>query len=123
KGRTGEVQAGSRFPWFSLSQGGVSVSVYQWIREHRKKTFLVIIYNLPDQGYSGLDKELYELISPEVNPANDATLKEAGFPAAFVVLLRPDNYIGYISATGGIGELDEFMKRSYHLENNTAQGK
>ena len=115
KGAAGQLQAGDRFPWFYLLQQGVSVSVYHLIRERQAKPFLLIVYNLPEQEYLDMDKALYQLLVPEVNAANNAALKQAGFPSSFIVLLRPDNYIGYISATVNKNELNDLMKGSYHL--------
>jgi len=116
KGRAGVVEAGSRFPYFFLSQQGSSVSVYHLLREYRATAFLVFVYNLPGKALEGLDKTLFHVLMPEVNAANTAALKEAGFPASFIVLLRPDGYIGYISATVDVNELNEFMKGAYRLE-------
>ena len=96
KGNAGKIQAGIRFPYFNISHQGDMVSVFQLIRQYHTKPFLLLLYGIAENEFAGFDKELFSVLSLEVNVANNETLKQQGFFSSFVVVLRPDTYIGYV---------------------------
>jgi len=114
-GVAGKIQAGSRFPYFFVEQDAGDISVFHWTRDQQKTPFLIILYRLGNPSFPGLDPALFSLASIADNPANSDTLKEIGFPASFMIVLRPDNYIGYISETADVHGMNSFMKSRYHL--------
>jgi 2-polyprenyl-6-methoxyphenol hydroxylase-like FAD-dependent oxidoreductase len=115
KGTAGTIKAGSRFPWFQLSSQGRTLSVYHLIREHQRTPFLILLYRFPAEELNAMDANLLTLLSLDDNAANATVLNAQGFPESFVVILRPDNYIAYISATLAIGEMTAFLREAYHL--------
>jgi 2-polyprenyl-6-methoxyphenol hydroxylase-like FAD-dependent oxidoreductase len=115
-GTAGKLKAGQRFPWFSIQKDGRQVSVYQLLKEAHVAPFLILMYNLPDQDWMKLDDRQFSVLSLESGKENAAILKEMGFPGSFVVLLRPDNYIGYISESGDRTAFERLMKDNYFLK-------
>ncbi|HTJ14135.1 MAG TPA: FAD-dependent monooxygenase [Dinghuibacter sp.] len=97
QGRGGNVRAGDRFPYFVTTRGQ---SVYQLIREHHVKPFLVIVCGLEP---------------PVVPDALCAILTldagGAGLPETFVAIVRPDVYIGYIADTLLQTEINDWFRR------------
>jgi hypothetical protein len=114
-GKAGKIAAGERLPFFFVEHLHQTVSVYHLAREQSSKPFLILVYNLPGSGYGAMDTALFDVLSLEVTDRNAAALKEVGFPGAFVVVLRPDNYIGYISEAADVNGINSFMKSHYHL--------
>ena len=121
-GKAGRISAGERFPFFQV--GGQSV--YQWIRERGAKGFLVVTYGMDEApgalptAVPGAQPAATHAQQPVATHAalpsgNDATLKEAGFPPVFIVVLRPDNYIAYIAETFDKEAINRFMREHYHL--------
>ena len=119
KGKVGKIKSGDRFPHFLVSQGGRPVPVFHLIRDSntRATPFLILLYHLPEDECGLADKELFTILSLEVNEANAATIKRMGFPRAFIALLRPDNYIGYISEKADIGAINRFVQSGYKVSN------
>lgn len=97
QGRGGNVRAGDRFPYFVTTRGR---SVYQLIREHHVKPFLVIVCGLEP---------------PVVPDALCAILTldagGAGLPETFVAIVRPDVYIGYIADKLLQTEINDWFRR------------
>jgi 2-polyprenyl-6-methoxyphenol hydroxylase-like FAD-dependent oxidoreductase len=92
-GRAGAIKAGERFPYYD--------DIYTWINQRQVTPFLVLVHGLP--VFEGLDQELFTVVSLEtVGP---------GFPPAFVVVLRPDNYIAYVSEFVRVEEMRAFFRR------------
>jgi hypothetical protein len=116
QGKAGRIQAGNRFPYFNIVHQGNTVSVFHLIRQYQVKPFLIILYNLPATEFTGLSEEMFSSLSFEVNSANSATLKQTGFPSSFIVILRPDTYIAYISTWVDLNEIKGFMKAAYLVE-------
>ena len=121
-GKAGRISAGERFPFFQV--GGQSV--YQWIRERGAKGFLVVTHGMDEApgalptAVPGAQPAATHAQQPVATHAalpsgNDATLKEAGFPPTFIVVLRPDNYIAYIAETFDKEAINRFMREHYHL--------
>ena len=75
----------------------------------------VLLYNISADNFKQLDKSFFNIVPIEINDTNTKAIKEVGFPDSFVVVVRPDNYIGYISSKSDIQELTRFMKEAYSL--------
>jgi hypothetical protein len=107
-----KISAGLRLAYFHLVQNKQPTTNYQIVNE-LNTLFKVLSYKLPIEQFECLDAEMFGQIAIDVNPANDAAVKAAGLPASFVIVVRPDNYIGYISLRVNIPELRDFMKSAY----------
>jgi 2-polyprenyl-6-methoxyphenol hydroxylase-like FAD-dependent oxidoreductase len=116
KGKAGTIRAGKRFPYFVLFENAEEVSVYDLIRRESKTPFLIFLYKLPVGDFSEIDKNLFHIVEIPASSANDQTLKGVGFPKSFITMVRPDNYIGYISEKSDISEFNQFLKTSYYLK-------
>ena len=116
KGKAGKIKGGMRLPYFFVTQAGKVSSVYDLIKEKTANTFTVLVYNLPANNFAGLDNSFFNLLPLEVNKANDASLKEIGLPNSFAIVVRPDNYIAYISTKADINELSNFINEAYFLK-------
>ncbi len=53
RGRAGKVCAGSRLPFFMLSQDQQSRSIYQFIRGYQSTPFIILLYRLPAASFEG----------------------------------------------------------------------
>ena len=114
-GSAGKIHAGLRLPYLMLTQNGTSHSIYKIINE-LNAPFKVLLYNMREGEFKSLDTELFNLVIIDINSDNDASLKAVGLPASFVMLVRPDNYISYISSKYNIEELNSFIKSAYALK-------
>ena len=115
KGTAGKIKAGERLPYFLVRQGKESISIFHLIRDHQSTLFLLIGYNLQDNVGQEMDPGIYGTLNLEVNDTNDDTLRKIGLPVSFIILLRPDNYIGYIAETPDKEEILHFMRSCYFL--------
>ena len=115
KGKAGNVIAGQRLPYCFVLHQGISVSIYQMINQKNAAPFTILLYGLPEAGLEELDQEIFRVFSMEVNAANDRAFAAAGLSRSFVMIVRPDNYIGYASQRVAITEIREFFTRSYGL--------
>ncbi len=109
KGRAGKIKGGMRFPYIKISAGNEIVSMYHFIRKEASLPFLLFSYNIPVNGFDAFN--CIKNVAIESNKYNDVSFQKAGFPASFVCLLRPDNYIGYLSSSFNSDELNEYLKR------------
>jgi len=115
KGKAGKIQAGMRFPYFTVTIQNNPVSIYQMI--NRSLTpFTILLFNVPDTNFSLPGKDLFTVFNLEKNPENEKSVKNAGFTGSFVVVIRPDNYIGYIASTFEANEINDFINNSYLIK-------
>ena len=115
-GAAGRIKAGERLPWFSVEQNGATASIYTLIRECRATGFLILLYDLADTEWTKLNKRLFTVLSLDVNPVNERALKEVGLPAAFVAVIRPDLYIGYLATDGSQDGFVNLMRGGYFID-------
>lgn len=115
KGKAGKIKAGLRLPYFMVTKNNELISIYQLVKENNTNQFTVLLYNVSSDNFVHLDTALFNIVSIEVNNTNSKAVKEAGFSESFVVVVRPDNYIGYISSVAKVKELTYFMKEAYSL--------
>jgi 2-polyprenyl-6-methoxyphenol hydroxylase-like FAD-dependent oxidoreductase len=108
-----EVKAGDRMPYF-LADGK---SIYDYL--HQPKFHWLVFSNTPD-GFQTLKTELEsqyaDLIDCNAFSLNSNVAEIFGTDKSFNVLLRPDNYIGFISTetslSGLRAYLSEFIEHS-----------
>lgn len=115
KGKAGKIQAGLRLPYFFVTQNGTTVSIYKLVKEKAINPFTVLFFNVPSDAFTQLDRSFFNLVSIEVNNINKKTFNEIRLSSSFIIVVRPDNYIGYISSNVEIQEINEFMKKAYYL--------
>jgi 2-polyprenyl-6-methoxyphenol hydroxylase-like FAD-dependent oxidoreductase len=102
-----KVKAGDRMPYFLID----GESVYDRLREPK---FHLLVFNdgqgpahTPEVG----DATLYaDLVDFQAVPLVPEVAEAFGADGPFAVLLRPDNYVGYISAGPSPGGLNTYLK-------------
>jgi 2-polyprenyl-6-methoxyphenol hydroxylase-like FAD-dependent oxidoreductase len=100
-GDTGfEVEAGDRMPYLLVDGKGV----YDWL--HAPKFHLLTFSNGTDQATSEpVEREFGDLVDYHAFPINEQVREIFGTDKPFHVLLRPDNYISFVSAEAPLNEL------------------
>ncbi|HEY8117616.1 MAG TPA: FAD-dependent monooxygenase [Methylophilaceae bacterium] len=88
------VKAGDRMPYFMVD----GINVYDYL--HATKFHLLHFSNTPvdDSIKDGMLKEYSDMLDYRALPLHSMVTRAFGTKQAFMVLLRPDNYIGFISA-------------------------
>jgi len=114
KGKAGKIKAGLRLPYFFVTQNSRAISIYTLVNKSATP-FTILLYNIPDADFTKFDKVHFTVVSIEKNNTNDNTFKEIGLSRSFVIVVRPDNHIGYISATADVVEIINFMRTSYFI--------
>ena len=120
-GKTRKIIAGSRFPYLYVSNNNNNISVFQLIKQNHTKPFLLISFNLENINHFQFDKDLFFILLIDKNDINKNILKENGFPNSFIIVLRPDNYIAYISEKINAEEINNFMKRAYFFSSDVIE--
>jgi len=103
-GRGFNVKAGDRMPYIEIE----GESIYK--RLHEPRFHLLVFWDgsgpRPDAS-TGLDR----LFDVNVFPLYPKVVETFGTSQTFTVLLRPDNYVGYISAGADIEEARSYLNR------------
>jgi 2-polyprenyl-6-methoxyphenol hydroxylase-like FAD-dependent oxidoreductase len=104
------VKAGDRMPYFTVE----GERVYE--RLDQPKFHLVVF--LEERGdfqemKTGLGYQYAESIDLDVIPLNPQIAKVFGTNSSFHVLLRPDNYIGFISTGTSLGNLRVYLNKLF----------
>jgi 2-polyprenyl-6-methoxyphenol hydroxylase-like FAD-dependent oxidoreductase len=115
KGKAGKIRSGMRLPYFFVTVQGSPVSIYTLVNRS-PAPFSILLYNLEVNTLLLPDKELFYRIELEKNETNERTFKTAGLSASFIMVVRPDNYLAYISAEANQEEINSFMKNAYRLD-------
>ncbi len=115
KGKAGKIKAGRRLPYCLLTLNNITTSIYTLINEKAISPFTVLLYNVSADGFEQLNTSLFRLLPIEVNNSNNKAFKAVGLPAAFVMIVRPDNYIGYLSEKADANNVSEFFAKAYSL--------
>ncbi|MCA1558243.1 MAG: pentachlorophenol monooxygenase, partial [Acidobacteria bacterium] len=101
-----KVKAGDRMPYFLFD----GQSIYDRLREPR---FHLLVFSQAEGDYQEFRGELESAYPEEVDfhhVSLDASHSEAfGSDKSFCVLLRPDNYIAYISIDTSMGALESYL--------------
>ncbi|HEX8190390.1 MAG TPA: hypothetical protein VF586_18680, partial [Pyrinomonadaceae bacterium] len=101
-----KVKAGDRMPYFTV--GGESV--YERLR--RPKFHLLVFTDGQDPvpiSEGRAEGPYADLFDSRTIPLGPQAAEAFGTDEPFTVLLRPDNYVGYISAGAPRGELESYM--------------
>ncbi|RUT02828.1 oxygenase [Dulcicalothrix desertica PCC 7102] len=102
-----EVKAGDRMPYFLVN----GANVYDQLRAPK---FHLLIFSDGQQDYQGLklelEKEYGDLIDFNVIPLYPRVIEIFGKNQTFKVLLRPDNYIGFISKEISLKDLKAYFR-------------
>ncbi|MCC6452867.1 MAG: FAD-dependent monooxygenase [Acidobacteria bacterium] len=100
------VNAGDRMPWFTMD----GKSIYESLKEPQ---FHLLIFGAEGSTSAELANVVTHkfgaVCSTDLFPLDGAATKAFGCDKPFVVLLRPDNYIGYISDDLSSGILSEHI--------------
>jgi hypothetical protein len=107
-GVSGTIRAGERFPYFQFTaQNGASTNSFDFFRE---AALYIVTYDLHAEALelpAGLNVQQYSI---PVNVANSEVLGKTGFGKAFICIIRPDTYIGYISDTYTKEEISGYLR-------------
>lgn len=94
-GSGAEVKAGDRMPYFEAA----GESIYNKLRS--PKFHLLMFLNAGEaSGVLGIEKTYAEWLECTVLPQSEAVADAFGVRESFSLLVRPDNYIGFISPCG-----------------------
>ena len=102
-----EVKAGDRMPYFLVD----GKSVYDWL--HAPKFHLLSFTNQGEEQLTRKDveREFRDLVDYHAFPLNDRITEIFGTDKAFSVLLRPDNYISFVSAEAPLRQLEAPLRQ------------
>src|SRR5687768_8540389 len=96
-----EVKAGDRMPYFMIEGKGI----YDWL--HAPKFHLLTFSNEAIQ--TGSDSSVEHLVEHLFWPLSERVAEIFGSTKPFSVLLRPDNYIGFVSSGKPLSELRTYF--------------
>ncbi len=103
-----KVKAGDRMPYFLID----GKSIYDKL--HQPK-FHLLVFSDEQNDYQELKAELgsdyAEFIDFNVVPLQSHIMEIFGANKSFNILLRPDNYIGFISTENSLSELKVYLKK------------
>lgn len=101
------VKAGDRLPYVVLDETGI----YDRLREPK---FHLLAFSNEESEYQGLkaklESEYAALIDFNGFQLNDDVVETFGADGTFIVFLRPDNYIGFISSKLSFGEVENYLR-------------
>ena len=103
-----EVQAGDRMPYFLIE----GESIYDGL--HEPKFHLLTFTNEPDEHkttQNEIHSEFKDLVDYEVLPLTPRVSEIFGTEEPFSVLLRPDNYIGFVSPGISLSQLRTYLNQ------------
>ncbi|MEK6280847.1 MAG: FAD-dependent monooxygenase [Acidobacteriota bacterium] len=102
-----KVKAGDRLPYFQIE----GKSVYD--RLHQPK-FHFLVFSDAQNEYQTLKTELEneyaEMVDFNVIPSDSQAMEAFGASTSFIVLLRPDNYVGFISTEISVSEVRDYLE-------------
>jgi len=102
------VEPGERMPWFEAD----GKSIYSSLTS---PAFHLLLFGADSEVCSGLRQAMrskwQDDIEIQEHPLQEAVKKAFGCESPFLVLLRPDNYIGYLSDDLSAEKLNEYLAR------------
>jgi 2-polyprenyl-6-methoxyphenol hydroxylase-like FAD-dependent oxidoreductase len=111
-----QVKAGDRMPYFLLDD----VNVYDNL--HAPKFHLLVFSETENDGRDlqrELENEPRDLIDVKVILLNPHVAEIFGTNQSFYLLLRPDNYIGFISAKNSLDDLKTYIYEALEYSQST----
>ena len=115
KGNAGKIKAGMRLPYFTYKENGKDISIYEKTREVYNSNFILLAYGLITNELEDLNKDFFTIVEIEKNSSNDEVFERIGLPKTFIAVIRPDNYILYISERKNVSEMIEHFKKYFKL--------
>jgi 2-polyprenyl-6-methoxyphenol hydroxylase-like FAD-dependent oxidoreductase len=108
-----KIQAGDRMPYFLVD----GKSIYDQL--HAPK-FHLLVFADREHEMSDLQRELESIVPIEykVIPLNPQISEIFGIGQSFHLLLRPDNYIGFISTEASLINLRNYLRRVEGVKDN-----
>lgn len=100
-----EVKAGDRMPYFLIDEKGI----YDWLDA---PTFHLLAFSNEhelDQDYEVVDHQFGHLVNYHVFPLSERVSEIFGTDKPFHVLLRPDNYISFVTSEEPLAELRKYF--------------
>ena len=101
-----EVKAGDRMPYFLVDGKSIYDSLHA--PEFHLLTFTNDIEG-PEHAHDRIEHEFPHLVDYHVFPLNKEVAEIFGTEKPFSVLLRPDNYIGFVSAEAPLAQLRAYF--------------
>jgi 2-polyprenyl-6-methoxyphenol hydroxylase-like FAD-dependent oxidoreductase len=100
-----EIKAGDRMPYFLVDGKGV----YEWLKT--PKFHLLTFSNMPegDDNTNETIESQFSNVDCHAFPLSEEVAEIFGTSKPFSVLLRPDNYIGFVSAEEPLAELTNYF--------------
>lgn len=98
-----EVKAGDRMPYFSIDGEGI----YDWV--HAPKFHLLTFSSDLESGGQAIQTEADSSVEHLAFPLNEQVAEIFGTKKPFSVLLRPDNYIGFVTSGEPLTELRAYF--------------
>lgn len=98
------VKAGDRMPYFLIDGS----SVYDRVRE---PTFHLLVFADGTTAINEITADLGGRADFHVFPLYPNIAEIFGATETFTVLLRPDNYIGYLAAGYSVGDVNEYLDK------------
>ncbi len=99
------IKAGDRMPYFLVD----GASIYDKLREP-KFHLLAFTYNVQTAS-NEIESDYVNMLDYQVLPLSPDVAKTFGTDKPFTVLLRPDNYIGFISPKTSLDEVEIYLKQ------------
>jgi 2-polyprenyl-6-methoxyphenol hydroxylase-like FAD-dependent oxidoreductase len=99
---TFKVKAGDRMPYFQMN----NQSVYDRMNEPK---FHLLAFG--GDGFAGVGSDLEDLLDVRNLALTTEVAEIFGNDKPFIVLVRPDNYIGLISSVPSLDEVNEYMAK------------
>lgn len=102
-----KVKAGDRLPYFQVGGQGI------YDKLHQPKFHWLVFSNSEDvlALKTDLDRSELEFVDFNMIPLEPQTTEVFGTNQAFTILLRPDNYIGFISAEISLNRVKHYLKQ------------
>jgi hypothetical protein len=112
-----EVKAGDRMPYFLVD----GKSIYDKLREPK---FHLLTFSDGESDYererSAVESEYAGLVDYHIVPLYKHVMEIFGAEKPFNVLLRPDNYIGFVSQETSLKDLRAYLSESIKRSSTTA---
>ena len=108
-GKGFNVKAGDRMPWFAIE----GKSIYDQLREPK---FHLLIFSDGSTENPDFGDDLNGLGDVHTIPLYPHIAEIFGISKTFAVLLRPDNYIGYVSEASSFDGVKDYLNRILKVE-------
>lgn len=116
-GEVNQIKSGLRFPYFkiNLDSGSEDIDIFELLKENKFVVFLFSeIAEKNRENFEEIEKFFSNKYSDlfvvkKISENNLDKIKNEGFPESFICIVRPDNYIGYISEDFSINRINNYL--------------